>query len=219
MIIDFIKSLFFPTRMVRFRYMSVIFAIGIFVLSSYLLMVPAKVKLENEFSNMVTEDNFLYLQSITKIPVADENIKDVFGEIYSKGIHVDSNTRQLTGENMGCLKAINDETITGVLELNSEGHWIYNGVDTKVENTSVSNVKPVIKVVDTSSSFLFNHYQTCQWSKTAWIVLMNKIKKHILWHTAFSLCKIIYDFQTIIQVIISCNSKLILSFSCKVNPY
>ncbi len=146
MVSDFIKSLLFPTKMVRFRYMSVIFALGIFVLSSYLLMVPAKVEIENSFGEKVQEDNFLYLQSITNIPSVNEESIKVFKELYDKKLTIDKDTSKLIGENMGCVKANIDESILGVLTVNKDGNWVYNGTDTQVKDNKPENTKHNVKI-------------------------------------------------------------------------
>lgn len=131
MVLDFIKSLFMPSKMVRFRYMSVLFAIGIFVISSYILMVPAKVNIEKNFKDSVIEDNALYLQAITEIPTASSSVDEVFSELHSKGLKIDD-LGKLTATNMGCVKITTGNGVLGNLQLNENNNWVFNGTNTNV---------------------------------------------------------------------------------------
>lgn len=144
MVLDFIKSLFMPSKMVRFRYMSVLFAIGIFVISSYILMFPAKVNIEKNFKDSVVNENALYLQAITEIPTASSKVDEVIAELHSKGLKI-NDLGQLTATNMGCVKIITGNGVLGSLQLNENNKWTYNGVDTNVVfSGSETNATPTL---------------------------------------------------------------------------
>lgn len=146
MVLDFIKSLFMPSKMVRFRYMSVLFAIGIFIISSYILMVPAKVTIEKTFKDSVVNDNALYLQAITEIPTASDQVDEVFQELYSKGLKIDD-LGQLTATNMGCIKINTANGILGNIQLDENKKWLYNGTDTNVVlSESATASTPILSI-------------------------------------------------------------------------
>lgn len=105
-IVNFLKSLVSPVRMVKYKYMSVLISICIFVLGSYLLAVPARPYIVKNMDKLVENDNYLYLQSLTKMPVNDEN-NLVFKELEDKQCAADE-TGTLVCKNMGT------ETVDGV---------------------------------------------------------------------------------------------------------
>ena len=105
-IVNFLKSLVSPVRMVKYKYMSVLISICIFVLGSYLLAVPARPYIVKNMDKLVENDNYLYLQSLTKMPVNDEN-NLVFKELQDKQCAADE-TGTLVCKNMGT------ETVDGV---------------------------------------------------------------------------------------------------------
>lgn len=98
-IVEFFKSLVSPVKMVKYKYMSVLIAICIFVLESYLLAVPAKPYINKNMDSLIAEDNYLYLQSITEIPVNDETSL-VFTELQNKECAV-TEDGSLECKNMG----------------------------------------------------------------------------------------------------------------------
>lgn len=69
---NFIKSLFFPTRMNRHRYMSSLIAILIFLIGSFLLTFPSTVRLNKEKYNLI--DDF-GLDFLSEIPNNEEGQK------------------------------------------------------------------------------------------------------------------------------------------------
>ena len=58
-IVNFLKSLVSPVRMVKYKYMSVLISICIFVLGSYLLAVPARPYIVKNMDKLV-EKRALY---------------------------------------------------------------------------------------------------------------------------------------------------------------
>ena len=98
-ILEFFKSLVMPSKMVKYKFMSILISICIFVLASYLLAVPARPFITKNMDKLVEENNYLYLQSIENIPV-NEEMNKVFIELQSKECAVDE-TGNLVCNNMG----------------------------------------------------------------------------------------------------------------------
>lgn len=82
-VLNFFKSLVIPSKMAKYRFMSILISICIFILSSYLLTIPVKPYLNRTLNKMVTENNYLYLQGINDI-VVNEETSNVFKELESK---------------------------------------------------------------------------------------------------------------------------------------
>ena len=98
-ILDFFKSLVIPQRMVKFKYMSILISICIFVLASYLLAVPARPYITKNMDEFVEENNYLYLQSLSQMVVNPETTA-IWSEVQSKECRVDENS-VLICDNMG----------------------------------------------------------------------------------------------------------------------
>lgn len=98
-VLDFFKSLVVPQRMVKFKYMSILISICIFVLASYLLAVPARPYITKNMDKFVSENNYLYLQSLSEMEVNEETTA-VWKEVQSKECRVDENS-VLICDNMG----------------------------------------------------------------------------------------------------------------------
>ena len=79
-----------PSRMAKYRYISVLISVCIFILASYLLAIPAKTYITKNIDTMVTESNYLSLQSIEKMPY-EPAVNAVISEIQSKECHADFN--------------------------------------------------------------------------------------------------------------------------------
>lgn len=94
-ILNFLKSLVSPIRMVRYRYMTVFIAILIFVLSSSILSIPTNNTFNREKYNWIDEDNVLGLQALTQMPTEDSpeksNVNAVLAEIKAKKYEVVKN--------------------------------------------------------------------------------------------------------------------------------
>ena len=93
--VEFLKSLFLPRRMVRFKNATVFIAIFIFVISSYLLVIPADYKVKHSFEKNIDESNLLYLQSIKNLPDNNEDVNKVIKEIYDKKLSIKLDERQI----------------------------------------------------------------------------------------------------------------------------
>lgn len=104
-IVNFLQSLVSPVKMIKYKYMSILIAICLFVLESYLLAVPARPYINKNMDSLIANDNYLYLQSITEMPV-EEEINKVFIDLQNKECAVDENG-SLVCNNMGT------ETIDG----------------------------------------------------------------------------------------------------------
>ena len=98
-ILEFLKSLVFPSKMVKYKFMSILISICIFVLASYLLAVPARPFITKNMDKFVEESNYLYLQSIDNMPV-NEEMNKVFIDLQNKECAVDE-TGNLVCNNMG----------------------------------------------------------------------------------------------------------------------
>lgn len=82
-VLNFLKSIIFPTKMTRYRYMSVLISICIFVLASYILAIPSKYYITNKIDSLIEENNYLGLQGIKEIPYNVE-IDSIITEIQDK---------------------------------------------------------------------------------------------------------------------------------------
>lgn len=72
-IINFFKSLVLPTRMVKYRYMSVLLGVILFVLSAILLTIPIGSFYKNNNYNLISERNLLGLKDFIQAPADDTN--------------------------------------------------------------------------------------------------------------------------------------------------
>lgn len=97
--VDFLKTFVSPIRMVKYKYMSILISICIFVLGSYLLAIPARPYIVKNMDKLVENDNYLYLQSLTEMPVNDLT-NAIFTELTNKQCAADE-TGALVCKNMG----------------------------------------------------------------------------------------------------------------------
>lgn len=74
--------------MAKYRYISVLVSICIFILSSYLLAIPAKYYITNHIDEMVSDQNYLSLQAIENIPY-EPTVNAIIEEIQSKECHAE----------------------------------------------------------------------------------------------------------------------------------
>ena len=81
-VLNFLKSFIFPTKMARFRYMSILISICIFILASYLLTIPVKPYLRRSYDKMIEENNYSYLKGLRDITINEET-SNVFKELQS----------------------------------------------------------------------------------------------------------------------------------------
>lgn len=71
MVTEFLKSLVIPRKIKKYRYMSVLIAIAIFVISFYLLIIPFRVTI-NSKKDLYIEKNVLYVQGINQLESDDQ---------------------------------------------------------------------------------------------------------------------------------------------------
>jgi len=156
-IINFLKSLVMPSRMAKYRYISILISVCIFILSSYLLAIPAKYYITNNIDEMVSEHNYLSLQAISKIRY-EPAINDVISEIQSKECHADVNEDKLfilTCDNLELdeqkkalyetdLVYVNDQDITINI------HFVIDIFDTATDEASY---KPAEKFIYSEEAF------------------------------------------------------------------
>lgn len=133
-VLNFIKSIFIPKRMVKFRYMSILVAICIFIVASYIIVIPIKPYLNRNIDKMVSQNNYYYLKGITEISIEDTN--EIFIDLQNKECSANDNN-QLECSNLDSnyyetsLSYVNSENrtvnITFVIDLfDSEGKALYN---------------------------------------------------------------------------------------------
>lgn len=90
-VLNFLKSLVIPSKMAKYRHMSILIAICIFILASYILTIPVKPYMKRSLGKMVTENNYLYLQSIENM-VVNNDTTNVFKELQSKECYAENET-------------------------------------------------------------------------------------------------------------------------------
>lgn len=88
-VVNFFKSFVSPIRMVKYRYMSVLISLCIFILASYLLAIPRCVYLSKNVDKLITEDNYYYLHCLTELPGHDDAINAELEKIQSLELKVD----------------------------------------------------------------------------------------------------------------------------------
>lgn len=128
-VIDFIKAIFMPRHMRRFRYMSVLFSICIFVLSMYAIVFPAQVFYNNNTDDLIKENDLYYLQSIANMPSKGEDILTFVNQIKEKKFSSIDGVGSCA--NLGVKEITVDDTITGVFE-RVDSFWYFNGNSTGV---------------------------------------------------------------------------------------
>ncbi|HHV14647.1 MAG TPA: hypothetical protein GXX66_03255 [Acholeplasmataceae bacterium] len=115
-VLDFFKSLVIPIKMARYKYMSVLIAVLIFVAASVVTVVPVNYNYEHSNYSWIESNNVLALQYLTKAPISDNevdennvvigkkgNLNEVLEDFYDLKLLVkkneDSNTWDLVKEN------------------------------------------------------------------------------------------------------------------------
>ena len=146
--VEFLKSLFLPRRMVRFKNATVFIAIFIFVISSYLLVIPADYKVKHSFEKNIDESNLLYLQSIKNLPDNNEDVNKVIKEIYDKKLSIKLDERTLEAANMKFDKVVKDDSLFAVTTLSTDNKWVINDQDTGVINQVSQNANPEFVIKD-----------------------------------------------------------------------
>lgn len=145
-IIDFIKSLFFPREMKRHRYMSLLFAICLFVLEFYLIIAPASSYYTRNTHKLVEENNLYYLQSISQITETEE-LDNFVKELQDKGIR--SGSEDITDSDLAFDSLAADESVLGIIKKDTESdYWIFNDKKTDVRYDTSSDEKPIITATD-----------------------------------------------------------------------
>src|SRR5690554_8218094 len=85
MVIEFLKSLVIPAKMKKYRYMSILIAIAIFVLTVYLLIIPYRITMNNSKDDMIDE-NVLGVLGFYNVETDDQ---ESFNEIKSGGYKIE----------------------------------------------------------------------------------------------------------------------------------
>lgn len=165
-ILNFLKSLIFPTRMTKYRYMTVFISILIFVLSSSILAFPTKKVYEREKYNWIEKENALYLQSLTHADAND--LVDLYASIKADGYKVEYNGSMYgitTAEREGVTKLENNELVYHyaypvATYINEKGrkvnvHFIVDLFDriTDVNLTEKDKTKFNVKLFDTDAKY------------------------------------------------------------------
>lgn len=128
-VLDFIKSLFIPKHMKRFKDMSALFAICLFILGMYAVIFPTEYYYKREAHNLVVEDDLYYLHSILEIPTAGEDLEKFVSDIKeNKGISLEG---VIKTEGLALNKISTDESIIGVIS-KGESNWMFNFTDTNI---------------------------------------------------------------------------------------
>ncbi len=141
-IIDFIKSLFFPREMKRHRYMSLLFAICLFVLEFYLIIAPASSYYKRHTHELVEENNLYYLQSISKM-METEDLDKFVKELQSKGVR--SGSEKITDSDLAFDSLKADNSVLGIIRKDAESDvWLFNDKSTSVRYDTTSDEKPII---------------------------------------------------------------------------
>ena len=153
-IIDFIKALFIPREMKRLRYMSVLFAICLFVLEMYLVMSPANSYYKRTTHDLVEKNDLYYLHSVLDIKET-EDLSLLLKELQSKKIRsgsVELTDCDLAFDDLSVDKASNQAI--GILQKNKDNtKWLFNNNETGI-NVNNDN-KPLVKA--TTGGFILNN--------------------------------------------------------------
>ena len=128
-VLDFIKSLFIPKHMKRFKDMSALFAICLFILAMYAIIFPTEYYYERETHDLVVENDLYYLHSILNMPTAGEDLEKFVSDIKeNKGISLDG---IMKAEGLALNKIQIDDNIIGVIS-KGEKNWMFNFTDTNI---------------------------------------------------------------------------------------
>ncbi len=131
-VLNFIKSLFVPSKMKPFRTMSVFFAICIFILCMYAVIFPAKVYYDNNTHKLISENDLYYMHVLYEFPTVGEEVDEFVSGIKSK--ELSSIDGVMTAGNMKVSSARAVDSIVGVVE-EKDGNYYFNGKDTGIVKT------------------------------------------------------------------------------------
>ena len=144
---NFIKSLFIPKYMARHRFMPILVAIWLFVISTYLLLLPARYYYLHNTKKLVDNNNLYYLQAvrdIEKFAPSNDAIKDFENELIKKGIYTESGNVGAT--HLGLYEIEVDDNIIGYIE--KKDTFYFNSLDTTVANSNEQQDYPTITSAD-----------------------------------------------------------------------
>jgi len=128
-VLDFIKSLFIPKHMKRFKDMSVLFAICLFVISMYAVVFPTEFYYEKKTHELVVENDLYYLHSLLDMPTAGEELDAFIGEIKeNKFVSLEG---VINAPGLALNKICTDSSILGVIS-KGEKNWMFNENDTNI---------------------------------------------------------------------------------------
>ncbi len=88
-ILNFLKSLVLPTKMVKYRYMSVLLGIMLFLLSAILLTLPIGSFYKNNSYSLIEEKNLLGLKDFVQAPIGNSDAYDELLEMKAAGFKVE----------------------------------------------------------------------------------------------------------------------------------
>lgn len=146
-VLEFFKSLFIPKKMQRFRHMSLIISICLFILSIYVFRFPVVKYYEKHVHEKVVENNIYYLQTIENIPTVSSALDEIVRDI--NGMECSIENSVLTCASLGVDKIKVDDNILGYITRNSStGTWYYNNEDTEVNISSEVTDIPGVKAID-----------------------------------------------------------------------
>ena len=151
---NFIKSLFIPKYMARNRFMPVLVAICLFVISTYLLLIPARYYYLHNTKKLVDNNNLYYLQAIRDIDTfapSNDSIKDFENELIKKGIYTERGVVNAT--HLGLFEIEVDDSIIGYIE--KKDTFYFNGVDTTVAISNLQQDYP--DITSTDGGFFINN--------------------------------------------------------------
>ena len=158
-VFDFIKSLFVPKKMDRFRKMSLIISIIIFVLIVYLLLLPINFYFKHNVTKLVDKENLDYLQVLSKFPTAGDELGGFIERIKEKEISLVND--DLVASNLGAkhAKVTPSGNLIGMIDYNyDKNSWVYE--DNNQVVTATSNVSSLPSVVTLEDGFVINQITT-----------------------------------------------------------
>ena len=149
-VLNFIKSLFLPKHMAKYRFMTVLIAICLFVVSTYILILPARYYYQHNTTKLVDNNNLYYLQSVRDIDrfaPTNESITSFEEEIVTKGIYGESGNVKASHLGLYSLEVSGD--VLGYVE-KKDGHYFYNSIDTNIIINDTTKDYPTITALDGS---------------------------------------------------------------------
>ena len=148
-VLDFIKSLFIPKYMARHRFMPILVAICLFVVSTYLILLPSRYYYLHNAKKLVDNTNLYYLQAIRDIdrnaPVND-SIKTLDNEIASFGLYYDSGKIKANHLGLYDIEVSND--FLGYIEKKNNVAYYINGEDSGIVVSDKAKDYPTITSLD-----------------------------------------------------------------------